>query len=385
MWSRQPMYHTYDYGRALYSKPFRVYTHPYKTKYTDVNAVKTHNYDDLSEQLKIRMENLLQGHYISLQNCTFMINKTVLDAYFTGNKHGTVISFQLCSLPSMGKTTIYEYAQQLQAANNDPIGTCLSRSIQIILAGQVKKDAYYVEYICSNRLRSDLHSNRTLIDTHLFSQHYREPNIELSIIRSKGETFPGIVPLVEYDTYNYRMHNLNIQPLPNGYEIVGIQKDNENIITDFFEHIENLENTNPLFDMILNPTIYKYTDLVKSKQCFIYGLRRADTLYAVYVFKHTHIYNEEYDGYVLQCTCSIMNFRSAPIFYNGFLHAIREVLHVNPGFKVLSIDGIAHNEIIHAHWGQSNELLDSHKNALYSYNYVVPGTPFNCKRVLCML
>ena len=67
------------------------------------------------------------------------------------------------------------------------------------------------------------------------------------------------------------------------------------------------------------------------------------------------------------------------------MHAIREVLHVNPGFKVLSIDGIAHNEIIHAHWGQSNELLDSHKNALYSYNYVVPGTPFNCKRVLCML
>ena len=374
-WNIQPVYHSYDFWRALYSRPFLIH-HRFlikaTNKYHDLKQVKIVPFVDASESQKQAFVNLLQCFLLPSENAVFVFNLENLETYLGGHMFSSYLS-------------LYERSgieRSEKQYNTDAIACISSRSGELSIRGY-KAPIYYIDFLCVKREEDFKKISRTLLQTHIYKQqlidemesktHVGSQQIMVSLFRREKELLTGIVPLTRFQTLYYEIPQINKKMVLSDHVIlIKIDHTNVDIFVDF------LESSQTKFECFLRTDIANLIGMIKSGILYVYCLKQKDDILSVYIFRDTRM---SYDGLggILQLVCSIHNSSSLPLFINGFINSVFEIMRKIPVYKVLMIDEIGDNTLITNSIG--GRIIDRFWTAYYLYNMVVPYSPLrniNC-------
>lgn len=346
-WNTQPVYHSYDFWRFFYTKPFRIhkeFSYLAKSKFCDLKDVEIVPFVDASDAHKKAFVNLLQCYFLQSDNEIYFFNLDNLEHYLGGHMYGSYISF-------------YKQIDQY-------IGCISSRSGELLISGS-REPIYYIDHFVMKRDADHRGISRRLFETHIYKTNFiskmellLEP-VMVWLFRRDRELLKGIVPLVEFTTGFYALPNnaafYKQNRLPEHVLLLDIHSGNLDLITDFIGYYREKFS---IFAMTDN-----FIELIKRGQIFVYVLKRLDVILGVYIFRDTRIRNED-DGIIVELAGRISN-TSADLFYIGFLHALSEIS--KKLFRILKMDSIG-DRINMVEFYKLNET----KGAYYLYNYVVP-------------
>ncbi len=383
-WNNIPVFHTYDYFRYFYSKPYIMYKYPIKTKFLDLHQINTYNILDITDEQNNEFLNLLQCYYIPTENITHNISLSELNSYFIGCYEPCYISFHY------PKKIITDNSQILINYTTNFNACITSRPFNFYIRSQLtdsiydKHYIYFIDYICSQRNEIKQNINRKLLQTHLYNQSVLNPSINISIIKKDFELLEGVVPFVSYFTYTYHLSKIKMVELPDHYYIESINENNFHLLIDFFNNINNQTNT-AYFDTFIFSDVSNIMSLIKNKLLYIYCLKKKKSIYGFYFFKNTKTLYDNIEGSSVQLIASIINCSSLIIFYKGFINSLYTLKKINKEHKILLIDDINHNQFILNFWNQNNQSIFSNKSAYYLINYIYPPSPLLKERSFILI
>lgn len=394
-WNNQPVYHKYDFWRALYSEPFFIYKYrPIKTKFFNEINVKTIPYLEATSEQKQQVLQLLQSNYISNDRILLTLLEKDLDALYGGHSDTPFISFyvdknyrleeNLTSLDNSGNSTIL--------LRKTTMGSILSNPVQVFYQGSRKDNVYtevplyYTDFLCVNRELDPYKKNkyiRELFQTHEYNQRLYNPSILGSLFKREIDLLDGVVPLVQYITYVYYLRNVVFPALPEHFNVVHINAENLDLLTDFLYVQTHLDlDKSPHLDLLSVTSLGNYISMIKNGGCHVFCLRKGEHIYGTYFFRDSKMQYEDLDGDTLQFYGSMSNTDTAKLFYMGFLHSLYQIMKKYPKFKMLMFENLGDNTVLHSLWRQKNTPTFENKTAYYSYNWTHPGSPLRSEKCL---
>ncbi len=362
-WNIQPVYHSYDFWRALYSRPFLIqkrFLMNHINKYHDFKQVETVAFVDATDKQKKTFVNALQCFLLPSEHSVFVFNNENLETYFGGHMFSSYLSFY--TQPNY--TKIHE--------SNEPVGCISSRSGKIYIRNSIELPIYYIDFLCIHREANYKKISRTLLQTHIYKQqllehidtsrHVGYKSIMISLFRREKELLFGIVPLTRFQTVYYEIPraNSNTILLPEHTILISIDHTNMDLFLDF------LESCISRFECFLRADIANVVGMIKAGILYVYCLKRMDDIISVYIFRDTRT---SYDGFggLLQLVASIHNSNSREVFMNGFVKSLFEIVKKVPVYRVFMMDEISDNFIL---MNMRNRVINRHWTAYYLYNMV---------------
>ena len=386
-WNIQPVYHTYDFWRALYSKPFLIHNNDYilrcahknTNKYHDLKQVKIIPFVDATDTQKQSFVNLLQCFLLPSENAVFVFNLENLETYLGGHMFSSYLSLYERSGIEHNRSGIEHNMSGIES--NNTIACISSRSGELYIRGY-KAPIYYIEFLCVKREEDFKKISRTLLQTHIYKQqlidemesrtHVGSQMILVSLFRREKELLTGIIPLTRFQTVYYEIPQINKKMVLSDHVIlIHIDHTNVNIFVDF------LEGSQSNFECFLRTDIANLIGMIKSGILYVYCLKRMDDILSAYIFRDTRM---SYDGLggILQLVGTIHNSSYLPLFMNGFINSVFEIIRKIPVYKVLMVDEIGDNTFITNSIG--GRIIQCHLTAYYLYNMVVPYSPLRSIR-----
>jgi hypothetical protein len=335
-----------------------------KTKFLDLINISTEKYSDAPLENREKLLYLIQSNHNSAENIVYYINNMDIDAYLTGQDNPSIISIYNECNPSISQ-----------------IGAITSRSLHFYVNDLYNPNTfihysiYYIDFFGIDREKDQKQNSRKLLQTHEYNQRIQNPSIEISIIKKDKELFSGIVPLVEYDTYVYKMTNLKLPNIPPDYSIVQITPTNLTDYIDFFYNTDDMSLQTQLFDTMIFPDVGNITALLNQHLLYIYCIKNMGNTIGFYFFKNDKTHYEDLECNSLRVICSIMNCHNSDLFFIGFLYALHQILKLEADYKILVIENIGHNSIIYDYWNNKYTPYFTYKSAYYLFNYIYPASP----------
>lgn len=399
-WNIQPVFHSYDFMRKLYSSPFHIYKYrPIKTKFCDFTRIRTADYLDATPQEKENILELIQCYYISTERILYNIMASDIDAYLTGFGEPVYISlyteskYELIPMkintPNVYPTISGEAESIIDVITIEkPIGCILSRPATLYYydpTAYKKKPLiiYVIDYLCVHREKTTEKDrklvNRKLLQTHEYNQRSKNPNSITTIIKKEIELFDGVVPLLYYNTYTFYLRNIHFPRLPPHVEVIQIQKDNTELLYDYVYSGEQALTSNR-FDIIILADFGNILAQINQRLLYVYCLRKQGTILGFYFIKNAKMQYDDIDGKTLHLMSSILMLQSiTPIqeqmFYLGYLSSLRQIIKREPEYKMLLFEDIGHNKILYEYWREKHTPVFINKTAYYSFNWVYPCSP----------
>lgn len=382
-WNIQPVFHTYDYWRYLYTTPFIIRRDliPMKHKFCDKVQVHTFPYLETTAIQRTQCIDLLRCYYIGSDRVLYTITEPILTGFMTGHSEPTYISFY------KEKQYVIENTAESVII---PVGCIASRPLKLcflentVIMNYKQIPAYYLDFICSHRDYKKKNISRNLIQTHEYNQRIANPNIQVSIFKKETDLCEGIVPLTKYRTYLFYLQNLKMRKLPAHTHVNRILSKNINALVDFLNGltVDGRNASNPaLFQFCGFSDIGMLTNLINQNQLYVYCLKMGGTICAYYFLKNANTQYEDLSGVndcdTLQFAASFSNTRSDDVFYLGFLHVLKDILKTKKTFKMLLFEDISHNSKILVKWLYQNKIIMENDSAYYLYNMVVPRAPLS--------
>ena len=340
------------------------------------------------------VKELLQCYYFNTERILHNIQLNDIDAYLTGQCEPSFISVYI-----EPKYHLVDISGIDIVSSPNPIGCITSRSLNMYYrtpenkTNYALKPIYYIDFICVHREKNKdndkIKINRQLLQTHEYNQRIQNTNVTSSIIKKEIDLFDGIIPMVKYDTYTFHLRNIHFPKLPAHFELIQINTENSDILFDFL-HLkqsantgfsldpESLESVNDssMFDIMVLPDIGNITALIKQRLLYVYCLRKKKDIYGIYFIKDAKMQFDDIEGNTLQCIGSVNQMvNSNSLFYVGFLHGLRQIIHKHPEFKMILIEDIGHNTILLNHWRTKHTPIFVNKTAYYTYNFIYPSSP----------
>ena len=389
-WNNQPVYHTYDVWRGFWSEPFYIYKYrPIKTKFYNSTNVTTIPYLDANTEQKGQVLQLLLSNYISNDRILLTMQEKNLDTSYAGHTDTPFFSvyidknFKVEENLDLSKNII---------VNNSVIGSLLSNPVKIYYQGSPQDKVYtelplyYMDYLCVHR---ELDHNkkskviRELFQTHEYNQRLYNQSVLGSLFNREIDLLEVVVPLVQYTTYIYYLHNVIFPPLPAHFEIVQITGETMDLLTDFLfvqTHLD-LEKSNHL-TLLSVTSLGNYIETIKQNTTYIFCLKKGSFVYGMYFFKDAKMQYEDLEGNTLHFYGSVCNTDTAKLFYWGFLHSICLILKKQKEYKMLLFENLGDNTVLHRMWRQKNSPTLENKTAYYTFNWIWPGSPLQPERCL---
>ena len=375
-WNAQPVYHSYDFWRALYRHPFRIhqrFTPLAKSKYLDAKEVEIVPFAEATEYQKKGFVNLLQCYSMESDNTLFFYNLENMDAYFSGHMFSSYFSF--CKTPTYKKISENDIPSR--------IGCISSRSGELYVRGN-KEAIYYIDHLVMQRDKDHRGISRKLMETHIYKTNIiskmdlEVDPIMVQLFRRERELLTGIVPITRFRTSVYELPNNPAyyfdRKLPEHVLCVEIHSGNTDLLIDF------LIVSRTRYDILGITDVANLVGLIKTGVFYVYVLKRLDDIFGVYIFRDTRIQEEE-RGCVVELVASISNTSSMDLFTTGFLQALGSIVKKRTVFKLLKMDDLADNGYLIL---SVFRKLGEEWAAYYLYNYVVPGSPVLCSRVFIL-
>ena len=389
-WNNQPVYHKYDLWRGFWSDPFYIYKYrPIKTKFYNSINVTTIPYLDANTEQKGQVLQLLLSNYISNDRILLTMQEKNLDTSYAGHTDTPFFSvyidknFKVEENLDLSKNII---------VNNSVIGSLLSNPVKIYYQGSPQDKVYtelplyYMDYLCVHR---ELDHNkkskviRELFQTHEYNQRLYNQSVLGSLFKREIDLLEGVVPLVQYTTYIYYLHNVIFPPLPAHFEIVQITGETMDLLTDFLfvqTHLD-LEKSNHL-TLLSVTSLGNYIETIKQNTTYVFCLKKGSFVYGMYFFKDAKMQYEDLEGNTLHFYGSVCNTDTAKLFHLGFLHSICLILKKQKEYKMLLFENLGDNTVLHRMWRQKNSPTLENKTAYYTFNWIWPGSPLRPEQCL---
>ena len=377
-WNIQPVYHTYDFWKMSISNPYFVYKEkPMKTKFYDYENTITYKYSELPVEKYKEMENLVQCYYISSENVLNIITKENIRNYFTGYDEPVFVSF---------------YNEK--NINNDfyPIGFISSRPLNIIItplknlirtsdysSSRLPVTEYYkiyfVDFLSIHREHVDKKISRKLLQTHEFNTRVLNPSIKCSLFKKEIDLYDGVVPIIKYTTGIYYLRNLNIPKLPKHCTVSRVYKEELNFLTDFYTKIREHDEKTTLK---IFPDLGSLQSMIKSELLYVYVLKKGLDFMGIYFIKDEKMQYDNIENVeTLHFISSLNNCSSEKIFALGFFYVIKALMKYKTYYRMLLFDNVGNNQIILRTWKNKFSPIIENIAAYYTYNLIIPSSPFD--------
>ena len=367
-WAIQPVFHIYDI-KYMINPPGIIDDYlPDKNKYTNFKNIDTILYVDLTQIQKQRLVNLIQANYLQREDNTFMPRLENISPYFTGHNDKSFASFynEPEFLIDLKKgTTINE--QKI-------VGLITSRPLHVSINNgdnEAKFRAYYVDYLCVDKMYRKKGIAQELIQTHHYNQRHINKSIVVSIFKREDE-LTGIVPMCVYSTYGFSV-NTWVKPrdLSAEYKLVEVNPQNFHILYEF------IKSKYHKFDIVINTEVSNIIELIKTKNIFINMIIVDDAIVAAYMFRKSCVQIEK-GMEVLSCFASISNIEDN-IFCQGFKISFWKIAAENY-FGFCAIEDISDNNIFINNIQLKTKPLVVSPTAYFFYNFAYPT--FKSNKVL---
>jgi hypothetical protein len=359
-WVIQPVFHVYDFKYMIWPPGIIDFNLPERNKYTNFKNIETIVYSEITNLQKQRFLNTIKHNYLQNKDNIFSPNENNIFPYFCGHNDKSFISFYLENnhLVDVKNGTLI----------NDRIitGIMTSRPIYIIINNKkidVKFTAYYVDYLCVDKLHRKKGIAPQLIQTHHYNQRHINKKILVSLFK-REEELTGIVPLCVYSTYGFHVNTWSKpDELSGEYKILEINPQNFHFLLNFI-----LENKNK-FDIVIHVEISNIIELIKTKNIFINVILCDNNIICAYFFRKSCTQIEK-GLEVLSCFASISNCDDA-IFIQGFKISFWKISSENY-FGFAAIENISHNNIIIDNIILKTKPLIISPTAYFFYNFAYP-------------
>ena len=366
-WVSQPVFHVYD---LLYIfKPPGIIQHnlPEKNKYTNFKNIETIIFPELSELKKTRLVNFIRSNYLQNRDNNFSPQSENIIPYFVGHNTKTFVSFY------SEENLMLDLKKGTMIEDKKIIGLITSRPIHIAINNNdkdAKFDAYYVDYLCVDKIFRKKGIAPQIIQTHEYNQRYLNKNIVVSLFKREDE-LTGIVPLCVYSTYGFSVNKWTKPPeLHASYKLLEINAHNFNFLFDFIKNNNN-------FGIVINTEVTNIIELIKTKNIFIYVILLDDEIICAYFYRKSCTFIEK-NMEVLSCFASINNTDNNT-FIQGFKISFWKIAAEN-FFGFSAIEEISHNHIIIDNLKIKTAPLIVSPTAYFFYNFAYPT--FSSDKVL---
>ena len=367
-WSIQPVFHVYDYSYML--NPPGIINHglPEKNKYTNFKNVETIVYSELSEIKFNRFINLIRHHFLRNKNNIFCPQSENIKPYFYAHNDKSFVSFynEPTFMVDLKKGTTIEDSKVVGVMTTRPIHVFINNGDK-----EAKFDAYYVDYLCVDKLFRKKGIAQQIIQTHHYNQSHLNKNIQVSLFKREDE-LTGIVPLCVYSTYGFNVSTwtkpINLDAM---YSLLEINAQNFHFLYDF------IKNQSNKFDIIINTSVSNIIELIKTKNIFVNVIIVDDKIVCAYFFRKSCVQIEK-NIEVLSCFASICNCDD-DIFIQGFKISFWKIAAENY-FGFAAIENISNNNIIINNLILKTKPLIISPTAYFFYNFAYPT--FKSEKVL---
>jgi hypothetical protein len=351
-------------------KPPGIINHnlPEKNKYTNFKNIDTIIFQEISELKLSRFVNFIQSNYLQNKENIFSPKSENIIPYFKGHNAKPYISFynEDNFMIDLKKGTTIE--------DKKIVGLMTSRPIHIVINNNdkdAKFDAYYIDYLCVDKMYRKKGIAPQIIQTHEYNQRHLNKNIVVSLFKREDE-LTGIVPLCFYSTYGFSVNKwTKPDELHASYKMLEINPQNYHFLFDF------IKNNNNKFDIVINTEVTNIIELIKTNNIFIYVILLDDEIICAYFFRKTCIFIEK-NMEVLSCFASINNGHDN-IFIQGFKISFWKIA-AEKYFGFAAIEEISHNNIIIDNLKIKTTPLIVSPTAYFFYNFAYPT--FKSDRVL---
>jgi GNAT superfamily N-acetyltransferase len=367
-WVSQPVFHIYDIGYMLFIPGIINHLLPEKNKYTNFKNINTFIFSELTSIQTQRFIHLIRTNYLENKDNIFSPKSENIIPYLSSHNDKTFISFyneDYFLLDIKKGTTI---------TDKKLVGIITSRPINIFINNNDKNAefrAYYVDYLCVDKLHRKKGIAPQLIQTHHYNQRHLNKNITVSLFKREDE-LTGIVPLCFYHTYGFHVTTwTQPQNIPSAYNLLEINGQNFHFLYDF------IKENKVKFDIVINTEVSNIIELIKTKNIFIYVLMEQDNIICAYFFRKSCVQVEK-GMEVLSCFASISN-TDEDIFIQGFKISFWKIAAENY-FGFAAIEDISDNDIIINNIKQKTKPLIVSPTAYFFYNFAYPT--FKSNKVL---
>jgi predicted GNAT family acetyltransferase len=351
------VFHIYD---LLYIfKPPGIIQHslPEKNKYTNFKNIETILFSELSEFKKTRLVQFIRSNYLQNKENIFSPQSENILPYFTGHNTKTFVSFY-------NEDNIMN---DLKTGNiitdKKVIGIMTSRPIYIIIHENNKQNtlyAYYVDYLCVDKMFRKKGIASQMIQTHEYNQRHLNKNIVVSLFKREDE-LTAIVPLCVYSTYGFSVNKwTKPHDLHASYTLLEINNQNFHFLFDFMK-----QNSNQ-FSVVIYTEVTNMIELIKTKNMFIYVILAENKIISAYFYRKSCTFIEK-NMEVLSCFASINNTEDN-LFIQGFKISFWKIAAENM-FGFSAIEEISHNHIIIENLKQKTTPMIISPTAYFFYNF----------------
>ena len=367
-WVVQPVFHVYDFIYMLNPPGIINHNLPEKNKYTNFKNIDTIMFQEVSELKLSRFVNFIRSNYLQNKENIFSPKLENIIPYFKCHNAKPFISFynEENLMLNLKKGTIIE--------DKKIVGLMTSRPIHVLINNNdkdAKFDAYYVDYLCVDKMYRKKGIAPQIIQTHEYNQRHLNKNIVVSLFKREDE-LTGIVPLCFYSTYGFSVNKwTKPDELHSSYKMLEINPQNYHFLFDF------IKNNNNKFDIVINTEVTNIIELIKTNNIFIYVILLDDEIICAYFFRKTCTFIEK-NMEVLSCFASINNCDDN-IFIQGFKISFWKIA-AEKYFGFAAIEEISHNNIIINNLKIKTTPLIVSPTAYFFYNFAYPT--FKSDRVL---
>ena len=367
-WVVQPVFHIYDFIYMLNPPGIINHNLPEKNKYTNFKNIETIMFQEVSEIKQTRVVNFIRSNYLQNKENVFSPKSENIIPYFKGHNAKPFISFY------NEENLMLDLKKGTTVEDKKIVGLMSSRPIHVVINNNdkdAKFDAYYVDYLCVDKMYRKKGIAPQIIQTHEYNQRHLNKNIVVSLFKREDD-LTGIVPLCFYSTYGFSV-NKWIKPdeLHPSYKMLEINPQNYHFLFDF------IKNNNNKFDIVINTEVTNIIELIKTNNIFIYVILLEDEIICAYFFRKTCTFIEK-NMEVLSCFASINNCDDN-IFIQGFKISFWKIA-AEKYFGFAAIEEISHNNIIIDNLKIKTTPLIVSPTAYFFYNFAYPT--FKSDRVL---
>jgi len=371
-WAVQPVFHVYNLLYMFNPPGIICRLLPEKNKYTNFKNIETIIFPELSELKQTRLVNFIKTNYLQNKDNVFSPQSENILPYFTGHNTKSFISFynEENHMLDLKKGTIIE--------DKKIIGIMTTRPIHISIHNDSntknsKFDAYYVDYLCVDKMYRKKGIAPQIIQTHEYNQRHLNKNIVVSLFKREDE-LTGIVPLCVYSTYGFSVDKWSKPAeLHPSYKLIEVNPQNFHFLFDF------IKNNGNKFDIVINTEVTNIIELIKTKNIFIYTIILDDTIICAYFFRKTCTSIEK-NMEVLSCFASIKDCDDN-VFIQGFKISFWKIASENY-FGFAAIEEISHNNVIIDNLKLKTKALIVSPTAYFFYNFAYPS--FRSEKVLIL-
>jgi GNAT superfamily N-acetyltransferase len=362
-WVIQPVFHIYDWWYLLHPPGIIMHQLPERNKYTNFKNIETYFYNEIPDFKRQRFLHFINANYLKNKDNIYAPTMNNIIPYFSCHNDKSFVSFYTDSelLTDLKKSTTVREARVIGAITSRPIHIFINKGDKDAVF-----DAYYVDYLCVDKMYRKKGIAPQIIQTHHYNQRHLNKKIVVNLFKREDE-LTGIIPLCVYSTYGFSM---NKWYKPNGlfddkYKLLEINEQNFHFLYDF------IKSNYHQFDIIINTEIGNIIELIKTKNIFVYVLMDKD-IKCAYFYRKTCVFYEK-DLEILSCFASINSFEKnnkdgEKLFIQGFKISFWGTAEKNYfGFAVL--ENISHNYLIINNLSIKTKPIVVSPTAYFFYNF----------------